>query len=55
MIIAPGREEAKSSVARAIYARGISLNVIWSPYWQDLVRAISTTHQGFKGPNYEKV
>jgi hypothetical protein len=50
-----GREEVESRVARAIFACGISYNVVWSPYWQDLVRAINTTPQGFKGPNYEKI
>ena len=37
-----GREEAKTRVARAIYACGIFFNVVWSPYWQDMVRAINT-------------
>jgi hypothetical protein len=50
-----GREEAESRVARAIFACGIPFNVVWSPYWQDLVRAINTAPQGFKGPNYEKL
>jgi hypothetical protein len=49
-----GREEAKSRVARAIFACGIPFNVVPSPYWQDLVRAINTAPQGFKGPNYVK-
>jgi hypothetical protein len=34
---------------------GIPFNVVQSSYWQDLVRAINTTPQGFKGPNYEKL
>ena len=50
-----GREEAETRVARAIYACGIPFNVVRSPYWQDLVRAINTAPQGFKGPNYEKL
>jgi hypothetical protein len=50
-----GREEVESRVARAIYACGIPFNVVRSPYWQDLVRAINTAPQGFKGPNYEKL
>jgi hypothetical protein len=50
-----GREEAETRVARAIYACGIPFNVVQSPYWQDLVRAINTAPQGFKGPNYEKL
>lgn len=34
------REEVYSRVARAIIACGILFNVVRSPYWQDLVRAI---------------
>ena len=50
-----GREEAESRVARAIYACGIPFNVVWSPYWQDMVRAINTAPKGFKGPSYERI
>jgi hypothetical protein len=50
-----GREEVESRVARAIFACGIPINVVQSPCWQDLVRAINTSPQGFKGPNYEKL
>ena len=50
-----GREEADTRVARAIYACGIPFNVVRSPYWHDLVRAINTAPVGYKGPNYEKV
>ena len=49
------RDEAESRVARALYACGIPFNVVRSPYWQDMVRAINTAPQGFKGPNYEKI
>jgi hypothetical protein len=55
MVNVQGREEVETRVARAIYACGIPFNVVWSPYWQDMVRAINTTPQGFKGPNYEKL
>jgi hypothetical protein len=55
MLNVQGREEVETRVARAIYACGIPFNVVWSPYCKDLVRAINTTPQGFKGPNYEKV
>ena len=48
------RDEAKCRVVRALYACGIPFNVVQSPYSQDMVRAINTTPQGFKGPNYEK-
>ena len=49
------RDEAESRVARALYACGIPFNVVRSRYWQDMVRAINTAPQGFKGPNYEKL
>jgi hypothetical protein len=42
-------------VARAIFACGIPFNVVRSPYWKDIVKAINEAPQGFKGPNYEKV
>ena len=50
-----GREEADTRVARAIYACGIPFNVVRSPYWHDLVRAINTSPAGYKGSNYEKI
>ena len=55
MLNVQSREEAETRVARAIYACGIPFNVVRSPYWQDMVRAINTAPQGFKGPNYKKV
>lgn len=50
-----GREEVETRVARAIYACGIPFNVVRSPYWKDMVRAINTTPKGFKGPDYERI
>jgi hypothetical protein len=35
------REEAESRVARAIFTCGIPFNVVWSPYWKDMVKAIN--------------
>jgi hypothetical protein len=49
------REETESRVARAIFACGIPFNVVRSPYWKDMVKAINEAPQGFKGPNYEKL
>ena len=49
------REEADSRVARCIYACGIPFNVVRSPYWKDMIRAVNKAPQGYKGPNYEKV
>jgi hypothetical protein len=44
------REEAESRVARAIFTGGIPFNVIRSPYWKDMVKAINEAPQGLKGP-----
>ena len=33
---------------------GIPFNVVRSPYWQDMIRAVNKAPQGYKGPNYEK-
>jgi hypothetical protein len=49
------REEIDSRVARAIFACGVPFNVVWSPYWTDMVKAINEDPQDFKGPNYEKL
>jgi hypothetical protein len=54
-LIVKGEKKLDSRVARAIFACGIPFNVVRSPYWQDLVRAINKAPQGYKGPNYEKV
>ena len=35
------REETDSRVARCIYACGIPFNVVRSPYWQDMIRAVN--------------
>eukprot|EP00253_Pinus_taeda_P024936 PITA_24936 len=45
------REETDCRVARCIYACGIPFNVVRSPYWQDMIRAINKAPQGYKGPN----
>jgi hypothetical protein len=49
------REETESRVARVIFACGIPFNVVQSPYWKDMVKAINEAPQGFKGLNYEKL
>eukprot|EP01018_Ginkgo_biloba_P021027 Gb_40274 [translate_table: standard] len=50
-----GREDVDSRVARCIYACGVSFNVVRSPYWQDMVRAINDGPKGYKTPSFEKV
>jgi hypothetical protein len=49
------KEETESRVARAIFACGIPFNVVQSPYWKDMVKAINEAPRGFKGPKYEKL
>ena len=34
---------------------GLPFNVVRSPYWQDMIRAVNKAPQGYKGPNYENV
>eukprot|EP01018_Ginkgo_biloba_P003434 Gb_31361 [translate_table: standard] len=55
MIDVGGREDVDSRVARCIYACSISFNVVRSPYWQDMVRAINDGPKGYKAPSFEKV
>eukprot|EP01018_Ginkgo_biloba_P012194 Gb_36652 [translate_table: standard] len=50
-----GREDVDSRIARCIYACSISFNVVCSPYWQDMVRAINDGPKGYKTPSFEKV
>jgi hypothetical protein len=50
-----GRDEVDAKVACFLYACGVPLNVLRSPYWHDMVRAINEKYpQGYKSPNYEK-
>jgi hypothetical protein len=55
MVNVERREEAETKEARAIYACGIPCNMVLFPCCQDMVKAINTTLQGFKGPNYENL
>eukprot|EP01018_Ginkgo_biloba_P037272 Gb_00443 [translate_table: standard] len=50
-----GREDVDNRVARCIYACNISFNVVRSPYWQVMVRAINDGPKGYKTPSFEKV
>jgi hypothetical protein len=50
-----GRDETDDRVAREIYACGIPFNVVWSPYWQDMLGEINDDPKGYMGPNFEKV
>jgi hypothetical protein len=48
------RDEVDAKVVRFLYACGIPFNVLCSPYWHDLVKAINESPKGYKSPNYEK-
>jgi hypothetical protein len=44
-----------AKVAQFLYACGVPFNVLRSPYWHDMVRAINEeAPKGYKSPNYEK-
>jgi hypothetical protein len=49
-----GRDEVDAKVVWFLYACGIPFNVLRSPYWHDLVKAINEAPKGYKSPNYEK-
>ena len=50
-----GREEADEHVARCIYANGLAFNLVRSPYWQRMIKAVNEAPKGYKSPGYEKV
>ena len=50
-----GRDEIDRRVARAISACALSFNVVRSPYWKDMLKAVNEAPRGYKGPNFEKV
>jgi hypothetical protein len=49
-----GREEVDAKVARFIYSCGVPFNVLRSPYWHSMVKAINKAPIGYKSPGYEK-
>ena len=49
-----GSDEVDAIVVRFLYACGVLFNVLRSPYWHDMVKAINKAPLGFKGPRYEK-
>jgi hypothetical protein len=49
-----GRDEVDAKVARFLYACGVPFNVLRSPYWHDVVKAINEAPKGYKSPSYEK-
>jgi hypothetical protein len=49
------RDIADQAIARCVYANGLSFNVVRSPYWRNMVRAVNEAPSGFIGPGYEKI
>ncbi|XP_064956803.1 uncharacterized protein LOC135631027 [Musa acuminata AAA Group] len=47
------RDDVDSKVVRCLCANGIPFNVLRSPYWEEMVLAISK-ELGYKSPSYEK-
>jgi hypothetical protein len=43
-----------AKVARFLYACGVPFNVLCSPYWHSMVKAINKAPIGYKSPGYEK-
>lgn len=48
------RDKVDAKVVRFLYACAIPFNVLRSPYWHDMVKAIHNALEGYKGPRYEK-
>jgi hypothetical protein len=48
------REEVDAKVARFLYACGVPFNVLRSPYWHSMIKAINKAPIGYKIPRYEK-
>jgi hypothetical protein len=49
-----GREEVDAKMTRFFYACGVRFNVLRSPYWHSMVKAINKAPIGYKSPGYEK-
>jgi hypothetical protein len=49
------RDDMDAKVFSVIYAYGISFNVLYSPYWHDMVYAINDAPKGYRGPKYDKL
>ena len=49
------RDEVYEAVARCFYACGMPFVIARSPYFHDMVHAISSFGKGYKPSNYEKL
>ena len=41
-------------IVRFLCVCGVPFNVLRSPYWHEMVKAINEAPKGYKSPNYEK-
>ncbi len=46
---------ADHAITRCVYGKRLSFNVVRSPYWKYMVRAVNDAPKGFKGPSYGKI
>ena len=46
---------ADEAIGRCIYANGLPFNLVRSPYWTAMIKAINESQKGYKPPGYEKV
>lgn len=49
------QEIANQHIVRCLYTNGLAFNVVHSPYWQQMVKAINEAPKGYKGLSFEKV
>ena len=49
------RGVSEEVIGRCIYANGLPFNLVRSPYWVGMIKAVNEAPKGFKGPGYEKV
>ena len=49
------REIADAAVAQCIYANGLPFNLVRSPYWAKMIKAVNEAPKEFKSPGYEKI
>jgi len=50
-----GREVVDEYVACCVYANGLAFNLVCTPYWQQMIKAVNEAPKGYKSPGYEKV
>lgn len=49
-----GRDDVDGKIVRFLCACGVPFNVLHSPYWHEMIKAINEAPKEYKAPNYEK-